>query len=117
MGSVDDSACQSKTRSTFTTTTGGVMTVEVGAVTGELEAVTRPKERTLEVLVRYAGAKEWYTVEGSPIVLENTAGLSSFKLCELHKRVVRHLTVPGAIVNGNEEPTSLREYSLTIDEG
>jgi len=93
------------------------MTVEVGAVTGELEAVTRPKEGALEVLVRYAGAEEWYTVEGSPIVLENTASLSSFKLCELHKHVVRHLTVPGAIVNGNEEPTSLREYSLTIDEG
>ena len=117
MGSVDNSACQSKTRSAFTTTTGGVMTVEVGGVTGELEAVTGPKEGPLEVLVRYAGAEEWYTVEGSPIVLENTAGLYSFNLCELHKRVVRHLTVPGAIVNGNEEPTSLREYSLTIDEG
>ncbi len=116
MGSVDDSARQSKTRSTFTTTTGGVMTVEVGAVSGELEVVMHPRERTLEVLVRYAGAEEWYTVEDSPIVLENAAVLSSSELCELHDRVVRHLTIPGAIVAGNEEPTSLREFSLTDDE-
>jgi len=51
------------------------------------------------------------------VVFENTAGLSSLKLCELHKRVVRHLTIPEAIVDENEKPTSLREYSPAINEG
>ncbi len=88
------------------------MTVEVGAVTGKSDVVVHLNKETLEILVRYAGAEEWYTVEGSPVVLENAAGLSSSELYELHERVVRHLTMAGAIVNGNEEPTPLREFSL-----
>src|SRR5919199_1915676 len=87
MGSTDDGAPRGETRSTFTSTIGGVMTEEVGPVTGELEVLTRAEERTLEVLVRYAGAEEWYTVEGSPISL--AAGSSSFEGGELHERGVR----------------------------
>jgi hypothetical protein len=105
MGSTDDGAPRGETRSTFTSTIGGVMTEEVGPVTGELEVLTRAEERTLEVLVRYAGAEEWYTVEGSPISL--AAGSSSSEVRELHERVVRYLARPGRIVDGNEEPTSL----------
>ena len=50
-------------RSTFVSTTGGVMTDEVGAITGELELLTRlmPDGGT-EALVRYAGAQDLYTV-------------------------------------------------------
>lgn len=95
----------SELRSTFNSTVGGVMTEEVGAVTGELELCTRPAGGVLEVLVRYAGSEEWYTVEGSPISpREADHG-------ELHERVVEHLTEPGEISRGNEEPTSLRSFS------
>jgi hypothetical protein len=92
--------------STFTSTTGGVMTREVGAITGELELSTRPAGGTLEVFVRYAGAEEWYTVEGSPTSLEGEVSLN-----DLHERIVAHLTEPGDISNGNEEPASLRLFS------
>ena len=42
--------------STFTSTTGGVMTEEAGALTGELELLCRPETGDLRVEVRYAGA-------------------------------------------------------------
>jgi hypothetical protein len=91
--------------STIHSTTGGVMTREVGAITGELEICTRLVAGCLEVAVRYAGAKEWYTVEGSPIPLDSGTGLLTPK--RLHGRVAEQLTMPGPIVDGNEQPTSL----------
>ncbi len=56
-------------RSAFASTAGGVMTEEAGAVTGDLELLTRPTRdgRGVEALVRYAGARELYTVSGSPV--------------------------------------------------
>ena len=102
---------QSEMRSIITSTTGGVMTEEVGAVTGELEVATHPRARGIEVTVRYAGADEWYTVKGGPIELNNTDDLSPSKLRKLHERVVRHLTTPGPIVEGNEQPVSLLGFS------
>ena len=102
---------QSEMRSIITSTTGGVMTEEVGTVTGELEVTTHPRARGIEVTVRYAGADEWYTVEGSPIELNNADSLSPSKLRKLHERVVRYLTTPGPIVEGNEQPVSLLGFS------
>jgi hypothetical protein len=56
------------------------MTEEVGVVTGDLEVPTRLlAAEDIEVTVRYAGAEEWYTVEGSPIQLV----LLLFTLCLL----------------------------------
>ncbi len=104
----EDEKCPNETRSTITSTTGGVMTGEVGAVTGELEVATRPRSGTIEVVVRYAGADEWYAVDGSPIAVNNADELS---YSELHEHVVRCLTIPGVVVQGNEEPTSLRGFS------
>ena len=98
-------ANEGEVRSTIASTVGGVMTAEVGAVTGDLEITTRPRAGSIEVVLRYAGADEWYTVEGSPIEPENAGG--RFELRKLHKRIVRHLTTPGKIIEGNEEPTSL----------
>jgi hypothetical protein len=69
--------------STITSSTGGVMTVEVGAITGELEVATRPHPQGTEVKVRYAGAEEWYPIEGSPLPAP-----------EPHERVLDHLTTP-----------------------
>src|SRR5215217_3029559 len=79
-------------RSTIDSTTGGVMTAEVGAITGELEVATRSlKEGLIEVAVRYTGAEEWYIVEGSPINCGDVGNLTPSELRELHERVVRHL--------------------------
>lgn len=89
-------------RSTFTSTTGGVMTEEAGAITGELELLCRPGAGVLHVLVRYAGAGEWYTVCGSPV-----RGGPEGK----PDRVVQHLRTPGAVVGGNEKPVSLEGFS------
>lgn len=96
-------------RSTITSTTGGIMTRDVGAITGELEIATRSIDKgTIEVAARYAGVNEWYAVEGSPFQAADTGGLS---LSELHKRVTEHLTTPGPVVEGNEEPVSLLGFS------
>ena len=104
---------EGEVRSTVTSTTGGIMTKEVGAVTGALEVATRLSQarNAVEVTVRYAGADEWYTVEGSPVKLGTAGALSPIELHELHERVVGHLTTPGIIVEGNEEATSLRGFS------
>lgn len=85
------------------------MTAEVGAVTGNLEITTRPRAGSIEVAVRYAGADERYTVEGSPSEPENAGGL--FELRKLPERIVRHLTTPRKITEGNEDPTSLRGFA------
>ena len=108
-----DSAPSNEVRSIVASTTGGVTTEEVGAVTGELEVATYPRAGgIIEVAVRYAGADEWYTVEGSPIAA-NDAGELSYS--ELHERVVKHLTTPRIIVEGNEESASLQGFSPTAD--
>ena len=101
-------------RSTIASTIGGVMTKEVGAVTGDLDVTTRPGAGGIEVVVRYAGAEEWYTVEGSPIKPHNAGCLSPSELHKLHESVVSHLATPGVIVEGNEEATSLRGFSPIV---
>jgi hypothetical protein len=97
-------------RSAFASTTGGVMTKEAGAVTGDLEISTQTERDALGVSVRYAGAEEWYTVEGSPISLPNKAPPSPDELRELHQRVLSHLASPGRVVDGNELPVSLASF-------
>ena len=92
-------------RSTFVSTVGGVMTDEAGAVTGDLELLTRPSEAGdggLEALVRYAGAGEWYTVTGSPV------GTGSGDHRASHEAVLARLTTPGPVEDGNELPVDLR---------
>jgi hypothetical protein len=115
VGSSEDGVYSNEMRTTMASTVGGVMTEEVGAVRGDLEIATRPKAEGIEVTVRYVGADEWYTVDGSPIESNNTGDLSPAELRELHKRVVRHLTTPGKIVDGNEESTSLLGFSPVDD--
>ena len=45
------------------------MTEEAGAITGELELLTGVTSDGggIEVIVRYAGAQDLYTVSGSPV--------------------------------------------------
>lgn len=90
--------------SNITSTRGGVMTDEAGAVTGELEVRTLAEAGLLEVSVRYTGAEEWYTATGSPIPLSG----KETDPTELHERVVACLNSPETVVDGNEEAVSLR---------
>jgi hypothetical protein len=56
----------------FSPPRGGVMTKEVGVITGELELhTTADADGTLTLRVRYAGAAEWYTVPGGPYRLHD----------------------------------------------
>lgn len=90
-------------RSPFVSTPGGVMTEEAGAVTGDLELLTRPGEAGdggLEVLVRYAGAGDWYNVSGSPV-----AKLEDHRAA--HEAILERLTTPGPVEGGNELPVDL----------
>ncbi|GAA3075122.1 hypothetical protein [Streptosporangium carneum] len=65
---------------------GGVMTDEVGVVTGDLTVVTEADDdqaHVARVRVQYTGAEEWYTLTGSPIPL---AGRSAG---QVHQAVLR----------------------------
>lgn len=89
----------------FTSTAGGVMTDEAGAITGDLELLTRPAQNGgLEALVRYAGAEEWYTVTGSPVPDPADGGDHAAS----HEAVLALLTTPGPTQDGNELPVELR---------
>ncbi len=100
-------AGEREVRSLFPSTVGGVMTVEVGAVTGELELATRVEGGELLARVRYAGAGEWYAVEGSPARL----GAKSDRNPDvLHCRVRDHLRRPGPVEAGNEAAVSLSGF-------
>jgi len=63
---------------------GGVMTAEVGVVTGDLTLVTRDcGDGHADVSVQYTGAAEWYTVAGSPVRLREGG------LPEVHDTVLK----------------------------
>ncbi|MFD0201781.1 MULTISPECIES: hypothetical protein [Saccharothrix] len=51
--------------SAFVAGPGGVMTDEVGVVTGALELRTTLDNGELRALVRYEGAEEWYAITGA----------------------------------------------------
>jgi len=87
-------------KSTFTSTIGGVLTDEVGAVTGDLELHTRPAGDGIEVEVRYEGARDQYTVSGSPVPTTDTHP-------EAHLAILHKLTTPGGTERGNEIPVDL----------
>jgi hypothetical protein len=87
-------------RSSFTSTTGGVLTIEAGAITGDLELLTRPVKGGIEAEVRYAGARDLYTVSGSPLPTTDTHE-------KAHEAILQKLTTPGRIEQGNELPVDL----------
>lgn len=53
-------------QSTTSTAPQGIMTTEVGAITGEVVIDTQEIPNGVEVTVAYEGAEDTYTVEGSP---------------------------------------------------
>ena len=95
--------------SAFVSTAGGVMTEEAGAITGELELLTRvtPDGDGIEVMVRYTGAQDLYTVLGSP-VLSVSEGPGHVEHRAAHERILESLTTPGRVESGNEVPVNLQ---------
>ncbi|GAB7188997.1 hypothetical protein ATKI12_8828 [Kitasatospora sp. Ki12] len=63
---------------------GGVMTEEVGSITGDLTVVTTAfPDRQAWVAVQYTGADEWYTLTGTPTPLTENTTLAGY-----HQRVL-----------------------------
>ena len=56
---------------------GGVMTDEVGVVTGELTLRTELSGNEVRLRVQYKDAEEWYTVGGVKATLADPAGLDA----------------------------------------
>jgi hypothetical protein len=84
------------------------MTEEAGAITGELELLTRvtPDGDGIEAMVRYAGAQDLYTVSGSP-VHPVSAHPDQVGHRTAHERILEALTTPGRVESGNEMPVDL----------
>ena len=102
----------------FTPGPGGVMTNEVGVVTGELTletmlagdstngfqdadgpAAAAGADRTVRLRVQYRDADEWYTVTGGCFELDQPA-----RADELHRAAVELLTKGGRDVSALELP-------------
>ncbi|AZB44644.1 hypothetical protein CEF21_21430 [Bacillus sp. FJAT-42376] len=61
-----------ETKSTIFTATHGVMTTEVGVISGELELrTTCDNNGVLTLAITYAGAEEWYTLPGESYTLHD----------------------------------------------
>jgi hypothetical protein len=56
---------------------GGVMTDEVGVVTGDLTLKTVLDGVTARTLVQYRGAAEWYAVTGAAVTLVDPADVKA----------------------------------------
>ena len=61
----------------ITTGPGGVMTDEVGVVTGELTLRTEYADGQITLHVQYKDADEWYVVTGGKVALGDPAGLDA----------------------------------------
>ncbi|GAA1639567.1 hypothetical protein ACFQY4_13435 [Catellatospora bangladeshensis] len=65
---------------------GGVMTDEVGTITGELTLEPKVEtDGTVRLRVQYKGAEEWYTVTGAQIKVPDPADATAVD------RAARHL--------------------------
>lgn len=53
-------------KTSTTTAPQGIMTVEAGAITGDVVIATEETSGGVAVTVAYEGAEDTYTVEGSP---------------------------------------------------
>ena len=84
------------------------MTDEAGAITGELELLTRvtPDAGGIEAMVHYAGAQDLYTVSGSPVRAASERP-DQVEHRAVHERILETLTTPGRVESGNEVPMDL----------
>jgi hypothetical protein len=87
-----ESAGGQRFTSDFTPGPGGVMTDEVGVVTGELTLATEiAADGAVRLRVQYREADEWYEVTNGRLRLEDPAGGR-----DLHESAVALLTTGGA---------------------
>jgi hypothetical protein len=56
---------------------GGVMTDEVGVITGDLTLHTEAKDGQVTIHVQYKDADEWYTLTGGKAALKDEADLDA----------------------------------------
>ena len=90
---------------------GGVMTDEVGAITGDLELQTSVTPNSgIEALVRYPGARDLYTVSGSPVrAASRSEHPDEVQHRAAHERILQTLTTPGRVESGNEKAVDLQD--------
>ncbi|WP_190820191.1 hypothetical protein [Saccharopolyspora pogona] len=82
-------------RSEVTAPPGGVMTDEVGVITGDLELATECTDGDVTVWVRYAGAAEWYRLSAADCHLHDPRDHGA-----LHTALVAVLHRPDAGLRG-----------------
>ncbi|MGP4016765.1 hypothetical protein [Saccharopolyspora sp. 5N708] len=82
-------------RSSVLAPPGGVMTDEVGVITGELELATECVGGDVTVWVRYAGAAEWYRLSAADCHLHDQRDHSA-----LHSALAAVLNRPTAHLRG-----------------
>ncbi|BAJ26270.1 MULTISPECIES: hypothetical protein [Kitasatospora] len=69
---------------------GGVKTVEISVITGDLTVHTMWIEGEARLTVQYSGALDWFTVEGSPVAAADEAAAR-----EVHQRMVEAVKTGG----------------------
>lgn len=78
--------------STFNASPDGVLTIEAGVISGELELnSSRADDGALNLRIRYAGADEWYTLPGEGYLLHDERDLEA-----VHQILVNVLRRPSA---------------------
>ncbi|MCI2419627.1 hypothetical protein MOQ72_19455 [Saccharopolyspora sp. K220] len=82
-------------RSSVTAPPGGVMTDEVGVITGELELATECAGGDVKVWIRYAGAAEWYRLSAADCHLYDQRDHDA-----LHRALAAVLNRPTAHLRG-----------------
>lgn len=88
-------------RTTFTARPGGVPTVEVGTITGDLELESTLADGRCHHRIRYAGADEWYRIEDE----EGAPGDGDEDLARNHASVANSLrATKGAAANPADPP-------------
>jgi hypothetical protein len=70
--------------------TGGIRTVELGVIKGDLTIHTTWIDGEARLTVQYSGALDWYTVDGSPVPAADEATAR-----ELHQRMVEAVKAGG----------------------
>lgn len=88
-------------RTTFVARPGGISTVEVGTITGDVELESAPVDGGCRHRVRYAGADEWYRLEGEqdPVAVEDGADLA-----RLHEALVDALRASAGAADEPVDP-------------
>jgi hypothetical protein len=86
------------------------MTDEVGAITSELELLTRVSPGGgIEAMVRYSGARDLCTASGNPL-RALSAHPDQVEHRAAHERILETLTTSGRVESGNEKPIDLLDH-------